>query len=122
MLECLVFGRRAAEDINKSLTGNTPPVASAIPPIPVRNQSGLDYKAIRQRIKDLMNDYGYVTRNGKGLAYALEQLECILRELESVCDNTNAYLETLNIASVACAILAAALKRTESIGSHYRED
>ncbi|NMA25487.1 MAG: hypothetical protein GX936_07465, partial [Clostridiales bacterium] len=76
----------------------------------------------RQKIKDLMNDYGYVTRTGKGLSYAIGQVEEVLSQLERVHDDANAYLETLNMATVALAILTAALKRTESIGSHYRED
>jgi aspartate oxidase len=69
-----------------------------------------------------MNDYGYVTRTGKGLMYALGEVEGILKQLESVYDASTAYLESLNIATVARAILKAALERTGSIGSHYRED
>lgn len=122
MLECLVFGRRAAEDINKTLREDNTPVKAVIPPIPVREKSDLDYKALRLRIKDLMNDYGYVTRTGKGLSFALGQIQQFLSQLERVHDDSNAYLETLNIATVAHAILTAALQRTESIGSHYRED
>lgn len=122
MLECLVFGRRAAEDINKALKEMNVSVKAVIPRIPVRKKSELDYKTIRQQIKDLMNDYGYVTRTGKGLTYALGHVEGILRQLEAVYDDSTAYLETLNIATVANAILAAAVKRTVSIGSHYRED
>ncbi len=122
MLECLVFGRRAAEDINKSLKENNAPVKAVIPPLPVRKKSELDFKAIRHQIKDLMSDYGYVTRTAKGLTYALSQVEDILKQLENVYDDSTAYLETLNIVTVANAILTAAVKRTESIGSHYRED
>jgi L-aspartate oxidase len=122
MLECLVFGRRAAEDINKSLNQNNAPVTAVLPQLSARPKSELDFKAIRQKIKDLMNDYGYVTRTGKGLMYALGEVEGILKQLESVYDASTAYLESLNIATVARAILKAALERTGSIGSHYRED
>ncbi|NLA86311.1 MAG: FAD-binding protein, partial [Clostridiales bacterium] len=122
MLECLVFGRRAAEDINRTLNNNQPSLKAVIPQIPARDKSELNYKAIRQHIKDLMNDYGYVTRSGRGLTYALGQVGAILKQLEAVHDDTNAYLETLNIATVANAILTAALGRADSIGSHYRED
>lgn len=122
MLECLVFGRRAAEDINSVLKDAGSPVKATLPRLTVREKSNLNYKALRQRIKDLMNDYGYVTRTGKGLSYAIGQVEEILSQLECVHDDANAYLETLNMATVAHAILTAALKRTESIGSHYRED
>jgi L-aspartate oxidase len=69
-----------------------------------------------------MNDHGYVIRNAEGLTYAIGQISEILRELEAIYDDKIVYLETLNIATVALAILTAALKRPESVGSHYRED
>lgn len=122
MLECIVFGRRAAEDINKSLRENNSVVKAVVPQIPARKKSGLDYKVLRQQIKDLMNDYGYVVRTGDGLSFAMGQVDTILKQLENVHDDSNAYLETLNIATIASAILTAALERKESIGSHYRED
>lgn len=122
MLECIVFGRRAAEDINKSLGENNPVVKAVVPQIPARKKSDLDYKALRQQIKDLMNDYGYVVRTGDGLSFAMGQVDTILKQLENVHDDSNTYLETLNIATIAFAILTAALERKESIGSHYRED
>jgi L-aspartate oxidase len=124
MLECLVFGRRAAEDINKALMSEPDRLSEKadLPEIPMRRQSTLDYTALRQRIKDLMNDYGYVIRTASGLQYAIGEISGILRQLEEIHDDKNAYLETLNIATVALAILTAALERKESVGSHYRED
>ena len=122
MLECLVFGRRAAEDINRALQAHPEGVNPLIPQLPVRLESTLDYTALRTEVKSLMSQYGYVARSDKGLTYALEKIEEILKRLQSVYDNKNVYLETLNIAAVAMAILTAAYKRPESIGSHYRED
>ncbi|NLT13647.1 MAG: L-aspartate oxidase [Clostridiales bacterium] len=122
MLECLVFGRRAAEDINRTLVETKTPVKATIPQLPERLRMDFDYKALRCRIKDLMSDYGYVTRTGKGLSYALGQVDDILKQLMSTYDDSTVYLETLNMATVASAILKAALDRTKSIGSHYRED
>jgi L-aspartate oxidase len=122
MLECLVFGRRAAQDINQSIQACDPDHDVSIPQIPKREESHLDYKAIRNRIKELMNDYGYIIRNEDGLTYALGQISDILDALQRVYDKHITYLETLNIATVAKAILTAALSRPESIGSHYRED
>jgi L-aspartate oxidase len=122
MLECLVFGRRAAQDINTSLGQPASHEKPVLPAIPKREKSTLDYKAIRNTIKDLMSEYGYVIRNEAGLTYALGQISDIKKQLESVYDGSTAYLETLNMATVAVAILTAALIRRESIGSHYRED
>ena len=68
-----------------------------------------------------MSDYCYVIRNKAGLSLALEQISEIYSQLESVYDDSNEYLETLNIATVAKAVVEAALMRPESIGSHYME-
>jgi L-aspartate oxidase len=122
MLECLVFGRRAAEDINKTAVECAFDETVKLPDIPVREKSALDYKALRNQIKELMTSYGYVVRNEEGMTYALDQVREILTKLENVYDDSIAYLETLNIATIAKAILTAALARPESIGSHYRED
>ena len=122
MLECLVFGRRAAEDINGALSARPVGNEPNIPPLPVRPESSLDYSALRKNIKQLMSQYGYVSRSDEGLQYAMGQVEEFLKQLEAVYDNKNVYMETLNIATVAMAILTAAYKRPESIGSHYRED
>jgi L-aspartate oxidase len=69
-----------------------------------------------------MNEHCGVIRKKSGLALALEQIGGIYTQLESVYDDSGEYLETLNIATVAKAILEAALRRPESIGSHYMEE
>ena len=122
MLECLVFGRRTAEYINNTYTSPASTAGSRIESIPVRPVSKLDFKSIRTRIQQIMNDKCGVVRKKAGLTEALEKINTIKAQLESVCDDSNAYIETLNIATVACAILEAALKRPKSIGSHYMED
>lgn len=122
MLECLVFGRRAAQHISASLKTTTTPLSASLPVMEIRQQSTLDYDAIRLTIKELMSEYGYVVRTAIGLKKALSKMTALLNELESVYAPSTVYLETLNIATVAQAILQAALARTDSIGSHYRED
>ncbi|SHH47908.1 L-aspartate oxidase [Sporobacter termitidis DSM 10068] len=122
MLECLVFGRRAAEDISRALEQPASGEKPVLPHVQTRPKAALDYTALRQRIKDLMSEYGYVMRNAEGLRYAIGEVTEILRQVEAVYDDAVVYLETLNIATVALAILTAALNRPESIGSHYRED
>jgi aspartate oxidase len=52
----------------------------------------------------------------------MDEVDGLLKRLEAVFDNKVVYLETLNIATVALAILTAAYQRPESIGSHFRED
>jgi L-aspartate oxidase len=122
MLECLVFGRRAAQDINAALDGGAAAKQALLPALPAREPKDIDLSALRGKVKDLMSKHGYVIRTAAGLQTALAGVEEVLAELEATFDASTAYLETLNIATVARAILIAALSRPESIGSHYRED
>ena len=121
MLECIVFGRRAAQYINSSYKGNTTGTGTQVEAIPSRPFSQLDYADLRETVQQLMSDHCHVVRKTAGLKTALEQISGILTQLESVYDDKDEYLETLNIATVARAILEAALKRPVSIGSHYIE-
>ena len=122
MLECLVFGRRAAEYINSIKKTGSAGREPSFADIPARPRSRLDYAALRKNVQRLMNDHCYVVRNTSGLAFALEQVRAIAGSLESVYDDSNEYVEILNISTVAAAILEAALNRPQSIGSHYMED
>jgi len=121
MLECLVFGRRAATNISDNFTGPGDVILN-IGVLPSRLPSFLKYKKMRKTIQQLMSDYCFVIRNKAGLQIALERIGEIYMQLERVYDNSNEYLETLNIATVAMAIVTSALNRPESIGAHYMED
>jgi len=131
MLECLVFGRRAAKHINANgRTGGQQPGKNAlwsdpedmIKALPQRPRSVIDHTLIRKVIRQLMSEYCNVVRNKAGLKFAYEQINDMFLKLESVYDDSSEYLETLNIATVARAIVGAALRRPESIGSHFMED
>lgn len=122
MLECLVFGRRAAEDINTKLKQRNYSGGAVLPALEVREYDGTDFMAVRREIQLLMSEYGYVVRTQSGLSHALGEITVILERLEGTYDDTPDYLETLNIATVAKTILSAALARHDSIGSHYMED
>jgi L-aspartate oxidase len=122
MLECLVFGRRTAQHINQmNKERATPSTEFQFKNLPSRPSGTLDYSQMRETVPRLMSEYCFVIRNKTGLKLALEQVTQILSKLESIYDECNNYLEMLNIATVAKAILEAALKRPESVGSHYME-
>ena len=121
MLECLVFGRRAAVHINNTFE-DTNGSNLDICALSSRLQSFLKYKKIRKTIQQLMSEYCFVIRTKAGLLIALERISEICSQLEAVYDDSNEYLETLNIATVAVAIVTAALNRSDSIGSHFMED
>lgn len=124
MLECLVFGRRAAQRISEALRANpnpSHPHPNLPAAFPERAHSRTDCSALRLRIQSLMNEYGGVVRTEAGLRYALDEITSILDKLTSGPSDTRAYIEVLNIATVAQSILEAALAREESVGAHWRE-
>ena len=122
MLECLVFGRRAASHINITHDETTPHTDTRIDSLPEKPRARLDFTEIRKTIQELMSSHCGVVRKPSGLRTALEGINGIFAQLESVYDDSCAYLETLNIATVAKSILEAALRRPDSIGSHWIEE
>jgi len=123
MLECLVFGRRAALRINETLQGLPPKLAPAyVPPIPRRAAYSVDEPALRRRLQQTMSAHCGVVRSEAGLLEAQAEIAAIRQELERGFDDRRVYIELLNIAAVAEAIVTAALARRESVGSHYRKD
>lgn len=121
MLECLVFGRRAAQSINNAQKETTYTAETELESIPIRPHMQLDFAHIRTTIKELMSNYCGALRTENGLKLALKEISKITVTLEEVYDDSIEYIETLNIATVAKAITQAAIKRPKSIGSHYME-
>ena len=122
MLECLVFGRRAAQSINSRIPATRRSGESVLPQQDVRPACTLDLAETRAKIQDLMSTYGYIVRTQAGMEKALAQVEALLSALQASAENSVAYVETLNIATLAREILTAALAGPESVGSHYREN
>ena len=123
MLECLVFSRRAATDINELLkAGISPHQPDFAPPPQYRSTFPVDKPVLRRRIQDIMHTHAAVARDAMGLNQALLEVQTIRHALEQTFDDSRDYIELLNIATVAEAILEGALARTESAGAHYRKD
>ncbi|NLW65153.1 MAG: FAD-binding protein, partial [Clostridiales bacterium] len=122
MLECLVFGRRAADRINSRLAGTGEIKKSALPELDPRPVSERDFTALRHEIQSLMNEHCFVVRNEKGMLEAQARILEIIDLLEHSFYPGRAYIETYNIAAISRDILEAAINRRESVGAHYRED
>jgi len=122
ILECLVFGRRAAIHINSSQLNTEQRARTLFENVPIKPRAQLDYAAMRATIQQQMSDNCGVVRRISGLKSTLYIVNEIYSQLDSCYDDSVEYLETLNIATVAKAILEAALQRPDSIGSHYMED
>ena len=125
LLEGLVFGARAAEDIGRTLAEEgprpleVPPVASLDRP---RQREPLDLADIRASLRALMWRHVGITRNASGLAEAAEQVDFWCGyALGQVFDSPDGW--TLqNLLTVARLLIAAAAEREESRGVHTRSD
>ena len=109
LLEAAVYAARIAEDIG----------GQSLPAVTVRAESLgtaiIVNDAVRaQALRDLMSAHVGVVRNGDGLTRALRKIANLERDT---------HLPQLrNMASAALLVTAAALRRTESRGGHYRSD
>ena len=119
LLEATVYGARIAEDI-----GGLEPVRTLAPfrGIEWDEQKGEEAEQVLRNlkaVKDLravMTDLVGVERDAAGLKLALRTIADLEANAQQV---TQAYL---NMTSSATLVAAAALKRTESRGGHFRID
>ena len=140
LLECLVFGRRAARSISAEPgreLADMDRLATAFARAQAAD-SGRQAAALaagtrivaaestaaedRQQIRQLMTRYCGILRSKEGLQTALHGLEAIhaRRELSPVHELVE--LEAAQMAVTGQAIVQAALRRRHSIGAHYRMD
>lgn len=121
MLECLVFGLRAAKHINQSVPPRWEGVFS-LPPTDGLYYHGPQPEEVRRQVSVIVNRDVGVIRHKSDLINGLGQIQSILNAMERQNLSTKMHWEALGMAMVAREILAAALARTESVGAHYRED
>ncbi len=114
LLEGLVFAEHIAADLAASL----PPPATPARDDP--RSPGLLEPSAMDHIQRLMTDLAGVLRSGPGLARAAHQLREI-GDQQSAKPTLPAW-ETTNLHLLASALVAAATLRTETRGSHWRED
>lgn len=113
LLEAVVFAARIARDISgllpvphvRVLAASEPLSVPAAPAAPV---------AAEQRLRKLMSAEVGVVRNRAGLAHALHEIAALVRDARSAA--------TRDMAVAALLIAAAAFRRTESRGGHFRSD
>ncbi|WP_435018887.1 L-aspartate oxidase [Tundrisphaera sp. TA3] len=126
LLEGLVHGARAAEDIARTL-GKADPARLEVPPISAQSGPGparspLDLADIRESLRALMWRSVGITRDARGLSEAAEQVDFWCRyALDQTFDGPDGW--TLqNMLTVARLMIAAADGREESRGVHTRRD
>ncbi|MFW5795064.1 MAG: L-aspartate oxidase [Bacillota bacterium] len=117
LLECLVFAKSASEHIYKNIDKKQ-----------ITKQINLDniesykynYKPIRKKIGDYMDEHVSIVRDKKGLELTLKTIQKIIDNLLKYPNITKNYFETLNLATTGYLITKQALARENSIGCHYR--
>ncbi len=139
LVDILVFGRRAAQGMAKVARSRAMPAAPSAPLdgpaehflrlLGARGQESCT--RLRLELQDLMERHGSVFRNRGGLQQALQGLWELQERYRRVglADRGQVYnqelveaFETGCLLDVAEATAASALHRTESRGTHFRED
>ena len=108
LLEALVFGARAAEDIKSHIAAGT---NRGLPPAPLRFTPSPPPQALR----DAMARHVGLERDAAGLTHALAAIGAIERA-------SGGEPALLNMVAATKLVTAAALARTESRGAHFRID
>lgn len=111
LMEAVVMGARAAEDMRSFHALPTRIDLNALPALPAR-----DMPAARDALRHIMSDDVGVIRDEHGLQNAIHSLSAI----EDMAENVDT--RTADMALVARLIAESALARTESRGGHCRSD
>jgi len=127
LLECLVYGAAAADDILTRL-----PDLPAPPAVPAWDESWVtnsDEEVVVSHnwdeLRRFMWDYVGIVRTTKRLERAQHRIEMLLSEIDDYYGSfrvTGDLLELRNLAMVAKLIIRSALSRKESRGLHYSLD
>lgn len=117
LLECLVFSLAAARDMNTSIDDTLETNGFVIEELPNYNYN---YKPIRKKIGDYMDEHVSIVRNEQGLDLTRKVFEDIEANLLKHPNLTKYYYETLNMVQTALLITNSALERKDSIGCHLR--
>jgi L-aspartate oxidase len=117
LLEALAFGARIGADIAGLEPAGDPPPPLTLPPAPAGGRGDLtDVAEGVAQLRRAMTDLVGVERDGAGLRAALRRIAELERAHAPV---SRAFL---NMCAAATLIAAAALRREESRGGHYRSD
>lgn len=127
LLECLVYGWSAAEDIRKRLPFIRQ--ATALPAWDESRVEDADERVVIQHnwheLRLFMWDYVGIVRTSKRLERALRRIQMLQQELDEYYARfrvSNNLLELRNLVQVAELIVRCAMMRKESRGLHYTLD
>lgn len=118
LLECVVFGKRVAEDINNS-KDDYKKIDIVLPDIKQAKKK-YNFKDIRMETRELMSRYVFIVRTKDGLEMAKKILTKHYKNLLKINVLSRYYYETLNMVTIALIVINQAEERRKSIGSHFR--
>ncbi|MBI4733634.1 MAG: FAD-binding protein [Rubrobacteridae bacterium] len=123
LLEGLVFGKRVANDIQKTLKKDKDNSVEVVNEVFAsnRNKADVDWGRERRWLQDIMTEHVGLSRSPKSLECAMGLLDN-KAEIESTQADIAEGFEFKNMLHLARLVVRAALSREESRGVHYRED
>ena len=121
LLECLVFGRRAAQHINSNFIPLTEEINEYTITTEKHNRRLTleEFENIQSTVKDTMSAYAGPVRTPSGLNKAKKILSDISTLLDDVILETPFEFKVFNGVANAIMIVDGAIARKESVGSHY---
>ncbi len=118
LLECVVFGRRIADTINR----DEKQARNIAIDVDFPSSAPYNYAPLRKKLGMIMEEHAGIVRTAKGLTKAIEELEAMGKTLAKYPNRHPRYHEMVNMIDVAIAVVADALARPTSIGTHFRID
>ncbi|MEU8118208.1 L-aspartate oxidase [Spirillospora sp. NPDC049024] len=124
LLEGLVFAARIAEALPQDLAAPAPRTPEGADGVPEGGRGGLLGPGVRGEVQRIMTSCAGVLRGAEGLETAARELAALGRAgaLPGGAEPGVDAWEATNLHTVASAIVAAARRREETRGSHWRED
>ena len=116
LLEAVVFAARVAEDVGGEDAESPPGLDLPRLPYSWTQEERLRKLFAVQELRQIMTDFVGVERDGLRLREALRRISWLEREAQGVSRSF------LNMTSAATLVAAAALRRRESRGGHFRVD
>ncbi|MCI8387433.1 MAG: L-aspartate oxidase [Clostridiales bacterium] len=123
MLECLVFGRRAARHICSNMR-NVSEITLSVSDKPLSGGKELAYDFVvkkRAELRDVMTNDANAVRTPAGMAHGKAFIDELLSQLDAAKLETRAEYELYSMATIADDILTGAINRKVSVGAHYIE-
>jgi L-aspartate oxidase len=121
LLEGLVYGARAAQNMRENFTRRSPHHATPAKPEAISsNGHAAETEKLVQKVQGMMWQYVGVVRDGKPLQQVVPELRALQSQLPPSGDRRSR--EAANILETGLLIARSALAREESRGAHYRLD